>query len=375
MFVKAYYTRSFRGAPTGGGRVTELIARPLLSLLFPKLADIVQPLGGKYTARSDVRSKFSLRRRLGRGTRVAHRSRRAVRDGRGSAGRPRRTRTPQPSPRRTRSSSARGDVDRVAPRRAVARGDGALRRVAYARAGRNRCRGAGRGARARTDRHGAGVPTAFLAASIAASSTSNAAREYVSLDCQTAIGERENLNARLLGECTRARRRSPGPRRSRRGRPRARPPMRAHRRRLCPRGSTRRACPRPSSRDQRPETRLRVRPLPRPLRNPAPSSAPIAASPPASPPAAPAPVSWRDVDAGAGPVLLGQHLQPAASEATPARRSHPSADRRRSPRRQRRSRRRTRPSPSCLATTNRALRPRRARRRSSHFPRPRRRHD
>ncbi len=51
MFVKAYYTRSFEGAPTGGGRVTELVARPLLSLLFPKLADVVQPLGGEYAAR------------------------------------------------------------------------------------------------------------------------------------------------------------------------------------------------------------------------------------------------------------------------------------------------------------------------------------
>jgi glucosyl-3-phosphoglycerate synthase len=51
MFVKAYYTRSFEGAPTGGGRVTELVARPLLSLLYPKLADIVQPLGGEYAAR------------------------------------------------------------------------------------------------------------------------------------------------------------------------------------------------------------------------------------------------------------------------------------------------------------------------------------
>ena len=51
MFVKAYYTRSFEGAPTGGGRVTELVARPLLSLLFPKLAHIVQPLGGEYAAR------------------------------------------------------------------------------------------------------------------------------------------------------------------------------------------------------------------------------------------------------------------------------------------------------------------------------------
>jgi glucosyl-3-phosphoglycerate synthase len=51
MFVKAYFTRTFEGAPTGGGRVTELVARPLLSLLFPKIADIVQPLGGEYAAR------------------------------------------------------------------------------------------------------------------------------------------------------------------------------------------------------------------------------------------------------------------------------------------------------------------------------------
>jgi glucosyl-3-phosphoglycerate synthase len=52
--VKASYTRSFEGAPTGGGRVTELVARPLLSLLFPKLADIVQPLGGEYAARREA---------------------------------------------------------------------------------------------------------------------------------------------------------------------------------------------------------------------------------------------------------------------------------------------------------------------------------
>ena len=54
VLVKASYSRSFEGAPTGGGRVTELVARPLLSLLFPKLADIVQPLGGEYAARRDA---------------------------------------------------------------------------------------------------------------------------------------------------------------------------------------------------------------------------------------------------------------------------------------------------------------------------------
>jgi len=54
VLVKAGYARSFEGAPSGGGRVTELVARPLLSLLFPKLADIVQPLGGEYAARRDA---------------------------------------------------------------------------------------------------------------------------------------------------------------------------------------------------------------------------------------------------------------------------------------------------------------------------------
>src|SRR6185295_14797239 len=54
LLVKASYARSFEGAPTGGGRVTELVARPLLSLLFPKLADIAQPLSGEYAARRDA---------------------------------------------------------------------------------------------------------------------------------------------------------------------------------------------------------------------------------------------------------------------------------------------------------------------------------
>jgi glucosyl-3-phosphoglycerate synthase len=54
LFVKAYYDRSYEGAPTGGGRVTELVARPILSLLFPKLADIVQPLGGEYAGRREA---------------------------------------------------------------------------------------------------------------------------------------------------------------------------------------------------------------------------------------------------------------------------------------------------------------------------------
>ena len=39
---------------TGGGRVTELVARPLLSRLAPHLAGVVQPLGGEYAGTRDL---------------------------------------------------------------------------------------------------------------------------------------------------------------------------------------------------------------------------------------------------------------------------------------------------------------------------------
>jgi glucosyl-3-phosphoglycerate synthase len=49
--VKGYYDRPLEGRPTGGGRVTELAARPILSLLYPDLAGILQPLAGETAAR------------------------------------------------------------------------------------------------------------------------------------------------------------------------------------------------------------------------------------------------------------------------------------------------------------------------------------
>ena len=52
--VKGFYRRPLHGEPTGGGRVTELLARPLISALFPHLSGIVQPLGGEYASRRDV---------------------------------------------------------------------------------------------------------------------------------------------------------------------------------------------------------------------------------------------------------------------------------------------------------------------------------
>jgi glucosyl-3-phosphoglycerate synthase len=53
-FVKGFYRRPFRVAdvtlPDGGGRVTELTARPLLNLFYPELAAVEQPLAGEVAA-------------------------------------------------------------------------------------------------------------------------------------------------------------------------------------------------------------------------------------------------------------------------------------------------------------------------------------
>ena len=55
QFVKAFYERPLElgdvRRPTGGGRVTELLARPLLNLFWPALATVVQPLSGEYAGR------------------------------------------------------------------------------------------------------------------------------------------------------------------------------------------------------------------------------------------------------------------------------------------------------------------------------------
>lgn len=48
QFVKAYYERPYLDEASGGGRVTEIMARPLISLLFPHLAGLYQPLSGEY---------------------------------------------------------------------------------------------------------------------------------------------------------------------------------------------------------------------------------------------------------------------------------------------------------------------------------------
>ena len=57
-FVKGFYKRPIRGPgglqATGGGRVTELMARPLFNLFFPELSGIIQPLSGEQAGRREV---------------------------------------------------------------------------------------------------------------------------------------------------------------------------------------------------------------------------------------------------------------------------------------------------------------------------------
>lgn len=52
--VRATYERALGGEVGEGGRVTELLARPLIATLFPDLLHVRQPLGGEYAIRRDV---------------------------------------------------------------------------------------------------------------------------------------------------------------------------------------------------------------------------------------------------------------------------------------------------------------------------------
>ena len=57
--VKAFYERPLDGQATGGGRVTELVARPLIAVLLPHLSGIVQPLAGECAAPREVLERLS----------------------------------------------------------------------------------------------------------------------------------------------------------------------------------------------------------------------------------------------------------------------------------------------------------------------------
>ena len=53
-YCKGFYHRPVGADQRGGGRTTELVARPLIALLFPELVDIIQPLAGEYAGRREI---------------------------------------------------------------------------------------------------------------------------------------------------------------------------------------------------------------------------------------------------------------------------------------------------------------------------------
>ncbi len=73
-YVKSFYDRpSYHdGADslTGGGRVTEILIRPLFSLYFPELTALVQPLSGEYAVRREILEQLAFP--VGYGVETAH---------------------------------------------------------------------------------------------------------------------------------------------------------------------------------------------------------------------------------------------------------------------------------------------------------------
>ena len=73
-YVKAYYERPLaygdESHSTGGGRVSEILIRPLISLFYPELGGILQPLSGEYAARRDTLESLAFP--VGYGVEMAH---------------------------------------------------------------------------------------------------------------------------------------------------------------------------------------------------------------------------------------------------------------------------------------------------------------
>ncbi|MDZ7718665.1 MAG: glucosyl-3-phosphoglycerate synthase [Balneolaceae bacterium] len=74
QYVKAFYDRplAFSGnvRASGGGRVTEILVRPLFSLFFPELTGIIQPLSGEYAVRREVLENIAFP--IGYGVETSH---------------------------------------------------------------------------------------------------------------------------------------------------------------------------------------------------------------------------------------------------------------------------------------------------------------
>lgn len=74
QYVKAFYDRPLNVSPgvrsSGGGRVTEILVRPLFSLFFPELTALIQPLSGEYAVRRDILDKIAFP--IGYGVETSH---------------------------------------------------------------------------------------------------------------------------------------------------------------------------------------------------------------------------------------------------------------------------------------------------------------
>jgi glucosyl-3-phosphoglycerate synthase len=73
-YVKAFYDRPLAFSqgirPSGGGRVTEILTRPLFSLFFPELTALMQPLSGEYAVRREVLEEIAFP--IGYGVEISH---------------------------------------------------------------------------------------------------------------------------------------------------------------------------------------------------------------------------------------------------------------------------------------------------------------
>ena len=91
--VKGFYRRPLKVSGSedanGGGRVTELVARPLLAALRPELSCVLQPLGGEYAGTRELLTSVPFAPGLRRGDRPADRHLRPARPGRDRPGQPR----------------------------------------------------------------------------------------------------------------------------------------------------------------------------------------------------------------------------------------------------------------------------------------------
>jgi glucosyl-3-phosphoglycerate synthase len=73
-YVKGFYQRPLLNGDhhesSGGGRVSEILVRPMISMFYPELAEIIQPLAGEYAARRCTLA--SLPFPTGYGVEIAH---------------------------------------------------------------------------------------------------------------------------------------------------------------------------------------------------------------------------------------------------------------------------------------------------------------